>query len=113
MLQCYNLAFKACGFIYKVRATVRKILRDYKRRHFLLVVVLLGMASRRRWCEVCRGGSEGGSDVLHKCSGCPRRYHAECCAELKNVVDLKAGWRCPSCVAVAEEGGLNDVACHA
>ena len=64
------------------------------------------MASRRRWCEICRGESEGVND-LHKCSSCPRRYHAECCADLKNRPELNE-WKCPSCVAVAEEGGLNE-----
>ena len=50
--------------------------------------------------------SEGRHD-LSKCSSCPRRYHVECCPDLKDRPNLK-DWKCPSCVAVAEEGGLDE-----
>jgi hypothetical protein len=60
---------------------------------------------KRNWCHVCRGGREGDSDRLVKCSTCARRFHRECCNAPKAVTGCPApSWSCPDCVEDAQQG---------
>ncbi|KAH8052582.1 helicase [Aureococcus anophagefferens] len=51
----------------------------------------------RSWCEVCRGGADGGEELV-ACGDCPRRFHVEC-AGLRRAADAGAGWTCGLCGA--------------
>ena len=51
----------------------------------------------RSWCEVCRGGADGGEELV-ACGDCPRRFHVEC-AGLRRAADAGAGWACGLCGA--------------
>jgi len=55
--------------------------------------------SHRNWCDTCRGDVEG-SEVLLRCTSCPRRFHMEC-AGLRS--DPGRGWMCPYCEADDED----------
>ncbi|KAH8062912.1 helicase [Aureococcus anophagefferens] len=51
----------------------------------------------RSWCEVCRGGADGGEELVAR-GDCPRRFHVEC-AGLRRAADAGAGWTCGLCGA--------------
>jgi SWI/SNF-related matrix-associated actin-dependent regulator of chromatin subfamily A member 5 len=53
------------------------------------------------WCDVCRGGPDSASDVLVRCSSCPRRFHTECCDAPKGAGTTRHSWVCDHCVEAA------------
>ena len=64
------------------------------------------MALRRSWCDVCRGGAEREGDLI-KCASCPRRFHEDCCEELRDAED-RDGWQCPHCTS-DDAGGKDTI----
>ena len=55
---------------------------------------------KRHWCDVCRGGSDGGADKLLLCASCPRKFHRECAGISPGAaVSTSARWSCAQCVA--------------
>eukprot|EP01052_Picozoa_sp_SAG31_P010734 SAG31_NODE_596_length_13674_cov_3.806409_8_plen_83_part_00 len=60
---------------------------------------------QRNWCEVCRGGSDGGADLLLPCSSCPRKFHRECAGLGLGSAAVPGRWRCAQCCAA---GGAHD-----